>query len=272
MSELDYGAECVLFDLFSISGIFYETDCPLQKAQKSHSSYSFIYITDGKGVLHTGAIKRELLSGYVAVAAPSSDWSIENISGLKYIRIIYYGTEAQKLANQFGIKRTVKLYCGLTDIADLWKSCIQLPGSIAVLRCKGLIYYTFSEIERLSADDTAVLDVPNAAYRIKAFIDTHFTNSELNLNYISEKLSYHPNYISSVFTAEFHLSIVKYINVQRILHACYLMEQGAVSIKEIAHLCGYENVDYFSSVFKSKMGVTPKNHMKYLQMKTHTDY
>jgi len=272
MSERDYGSESAVFELFGISGIVYETECPAQRAQKSYSSYSLVYVTDGKGFLHTESGARELSPGCAAITVPSENWSIENTGGLRYIRVIYFGTEAKKLANQFGIKRTGKLYHGLESLADLWKSCISLPNGIAALRCKGLIYYTFSEIERLSAHNTAAADTPDAAHRIKAFIDSNFTNREMNLNYISEKLSYHPNYISSVFTEEFHLSIVKYINIQRILHACFLMEQGTASVKEIAYLCGYENADYFSSVFKAKMGVTPKTHMKYLQMTVRMDY
>jgi AraC-like DNA-binding protein len=272
MSEFDYGAEYAVFDSFGISGIMYETECTLHKAQKSFSRYSMIYVTDGKGLLHTKSISKNLSVGSVAIIPPSSDWSVENIGGLKYIRVIYFGTEAKQLANQFGIKRTVKIYSGLTDLAELWEPCIQLPNNIAVIRCKGLVYYTFSEIERLTASDSAAKDTPDTAHKIKSFIDNNFTDSELNLNYISEKLSYHPNYISSVFTEEFNLSVVKYINIQRIRHACFLMEQGAASVKEIAYLCGYDNADYFSSVFKAQMGVTPKNHMKHLLMNINTDY
>lgn len=272
MSELDYGAEYAVFDSFVISGIVYETECTSHKAQKSFSRYSMIYVTDGKGLLHTKSISKELSAGSVVVVPPSSDWSIENIGGLKYIRVIYFGTDAKQLANQFGIKRTVKLYPGLNDLCELWRPCIQLPNSIASLRCKGLIYYTFSEIERSSSGDFSAKDTLDTAHKIKAFIDNNFTDGELNLNYISEKLSYHPNYISSVFAEEFGLSVVKYINIQRVRHACFLMEQGTASIKEIAYLCGYENADYFSSVFKAQMGVTPKNHMKYLQMNINTDY
>lgn len=272
MSELDYGTECTVFDSFGISGIVYETDCTPRRAQKSCLNYSMIYVTDGKGLLRTKSVAKELFPGCVAVIVPSCDWSIENIGGLKYIRIMYFGMEAKQLANQFGIKRTIKLYPGMTDLAELWNPCIQLPNNIAVLRCKGLIYYTFSEIERLSVGSESVKDAPDTANKIKSFIDNNLTDSELNLNYISEKLSYHPNYISSVFTEEFNVSVVKYINIQRIRHACFLMDQGATSVKEIAYLCGYENADYFSSVFKAQMGVTPKNHMKHLQMTINTDY
>ena len=272
MSELDYGSERAVFDSFKIIGIMYETDCSVRKAKKSYSYYSMLYVTAGKGLLHAKSTSRELVPGCVAVVAPSIDWSIENIHGLKYIRVIYFGTEAKLLANQFGISSSVKLYCGINDIAQLWESCIQLPDNIAILRCKGLIYYTFSEIERLYIGDETVKDTLDTAHKIKAFIDNNFTDGRLNLNYISEKLSYHPNYISSVFTEQFNLSVIKYINIQRIRHSCFLMEQGASSIKEIAYLCGYENADYFSSVFKAQMGTTPKNHLKHLQMIINTDY
>lgn len=272
MSEIDYGSEFAVFDSFSILEIVYETECSSLQAQKNYAKHSMIYVIEGKGLLHTSSDTEELSPGTVVIISPSSSWSVENTGRLKYIRVIYFGTEAKLLANQFGIERNVKLYRGMEALADLWKPCARLQKDVALLRCKGLVYFTFSEIKRLTADTSSAKDAVSTAHKIKLLIDNDFANSEINLNYISEKLSYHPNYISSVFTEEFNLSVVKYINIQRVRHACFLMEQGATSIKEIAYLCGYENADYFSSVFKAQMGITPKNHIKHLQMIINTDY
>ena len=266
MSDYNYIQEYAAFDSFSISEVVCETQDKQRKEQRKTSAhYTLLYITAGCGFLRTKALAKKLDVGYVAIISPSCEWNLESDTKLEYIRITFFGTEAKiLLTNQFKIDRTVKVYSGLESLLDLYKESLAMTSAIVTLRCKGLLYLTFAEIERRSNDSSNTKPNIDAPHRIKRFIDDNFTVSEINLNYIGENLSYHPNYISTVFTDEFGISVVKYINIQRIRHACFLMEQGTTSIKEIAYLCGYENPDYFSSVFKAQMGVTPKIHIKYI--------
>lgn len=266
MSEFNYGSEYAAFDSFSISEVVYETQGDSHRQQRKASpNYTLLYVIDGNGFLRTKSVAKKLEPGCVSIIPPACDWGTESDTYLGYIKIVFSGTEAKfLLTKQFNIDRTIKVYTGLERLSELYRESLILPYNVMNLSCKGLLYLTFAEIERRRnavPDIKATVDAP---HRIKRFIDDNFTVSEINLNYIGENLSYHPNYISTVFTDEFGISVVKYINIQRIRHACFLMEQGTTSIKEIAYLCGYENPDYFSSVFKAQMGVTPKNHIKYI--------
>ena len=44
--------------------------------------------------------------------------------------------------------------------------------------------------------------------------------------------------------------------------ACNLISSTDMSIKEIAHAAGYSSTEYFYSVFKKTIGVTPKIYRK----------
>ena len=272
MGESDFVKELSVIDSFTVSEMVCESECSLQRSKQIGVHYSMIYAIGGRGFIHNKSVISELNIGDVIVAAPYSEWSIENVVGLKYIRIAFFGMDAKALAAKFGLQMAIKQYIGISSLLDLWTSCLKLPRDIASLRCKGIIYLTFSEIMRTAECNSGISDVYGAAYKIKSFIDNNFANSEINLNYISEKLSYHSNYITSAFTKEFHINVVKYINILRIRHACFLMEQGITLIKEVSALCGYENSDYFSSVFKTLMKVTPKMYLKHLRMKSNQEY
>ena len=41
-----------------------------------------------------------------------------------------------------------------------------------------------------------------------------------------------------------------------------LLESGKMSVSAIAELAGYENVYYFSNVFKQRVGVPPGQYMR----------
>jgi AraC-like DNA-binding protein len=251
-------------DALGVTNILYESDCSRDESAHSSPSYRLHFVTEGEGVVYAASEELPVRRGDVIAVPPASAYSIESTRALRYICINYNGSEARILARQVGIARVAKLYSGFDELCGLWESLISIPGSLAFTRAKGVIYYTFTEILKRMSEDFSFREGISAPQRIKSFVDDNFTNCELTLNYLSDKLSYHPNYISSVFNEEYGLSIVKYINILRIRHACFLMEQGIRSLKNLAPLCGFNNVDYFSSVFKAQMGVTPKAHIKHI--------
>ena len=54
------------------------------------------------------------------------------------------------------------------------------------------------------------------------------------------------------------MSPVKYVTALRLDHAKELLITGQYSVGEVAELCGFENVYYFSAVFKKTPGNTTK--------------
>jgi AraC-like DNA-binding protein len=53
----------------------------------------------------------------------------------------------------------------------------------------------------------------------------------------------------------------------RIRRAVFYMEEGVNSVKNVALLSGYSDPLYFSKVFGSEMGITPKEFIKQKQSK-----
>ncbi len=71
-------------------------------------------------------------------------------------------------------------------------------------------------------------------------------------------LSY--SYFKKLFIDKYGCPPVKHITRLKISRACELLQTGKFSVSEIANLCGFENVYYFSNVFKKHTGVSPKNY------------
>jgi AraC-like DNA-binding protein len=147
----------------------------------------------------------------------------------------------------------------------VWKNALPVASSVSDLRTESVILYTYSVIgARIIKEPIPDLEI-NAATETKKFIDAHFSNPELTLVSVCEKLSYSPKYISSIFTKQYKTTLSKYLNSIRIEHACSLIERGHTSIKTVAFMCGFNDPLYFSKVFKAYRKVSPREFIKSIQ-------
>lgn len=65
-------------------------------------------------------------------------------------------------------------------------------------------------------------------------------------------------YLRKLFSQEFHLSPLGYLQRIRIDKAVELLKNTDLSVKEVAYLCGYHSSQYFSHVFKQYTGIRPQ--------------
>ncbi|MFI3257477.1 MAG: helix-turn-helix transcriptional regulator, partial [Spirochaetales bacterium] len=72
-----------------------------------------------------------------------------------------------------------------------------------------------------------------------------------------------PEYISGLFKKETGITYGAYIKKIRMEEAKRCLEQTNMKIFEIAFRVGYSDFGYFSKVFKSYTGFSPKDYVKH---------
>ncbi len=55
---------------------------------------------------------------------------------------------------------------------------------------------------------------------------------------------------------------IDYLNYYRVEKACFLLEQGKLSVTDVAYACGYNDSSYFVRCFKKYKGITPNQYAK----------
>jgi AraC-like DNA-binding protein len=80
---------------------------------------------------------------------------------------------------------------------------------------------------------------------------------DLSVETVSKSLNLHPNYFSSLFKTATGLSFRQFLTSVRINNAEILLKDGQFNIAEVAELCGYSDVCYFSRVYKKSRGIPP---------------
>lgn len=89
--------------------------------------------------------------------------------------------------------------------------------------------------------------------------------SPVNVSQIARSIPVSDSYLSSLFKRNMGVSLVSYINKQKLEKAKDLIREGALSFTQIAQSLGYGSVHYFSTKFKKEYGITPTEYSKAIE-------
>ena len=94
---------------------------------------------------------------------------------------------------------------------------------------------------------------------VVAYIKRHHCQS-ITSEDICRRFSCSRSYMSGQFNRDMGMSVREYITSLRIEDAKQLLEFSKISITEIALSIGYSDSNYFTSLFKRKVGLTPSQY------------
>jgi len=116
-----------------------------------------------------------------------------------------------------------------------------------------IIKYTNSVLQLSNINHVSV--IKNAS----KYVHLHLSEP-IRLNDVANYVNLSPNYFSSLFKREMNLSFADYVNQTRVKESQYLLETTNYSILDIAISVGYNNQNYFTTIFRKFTGVTPKQY------------
>lgn len=96
--------------------------------------------------------------------------------------------------------------------------------------------------------------------KVKQYIDENYDNIELCAQSIADKFKLSAKYLSYAFKEYTGMSLLVYLQKKRIDTACELLENTAMTVGEITYKIGIENENYFYTLFKKNVGMTPKQY------------
>ena len=123
-------------------------------------------------------------------------------------------------------------------------------SGIEMLRFSELLY---SRVTALMKEKSASGDAVEIAMQ---FIRAHYTEN-IDRETVANAACVAPNYLSKLFSERAGVSLREYINQLRINEARQLLLTTSKSIGEVASLVGYDNISYFSTVFRRQTGISP---------------
>lgn len=213
-----------------------------------HLSGESIAHFDGKVIYDTPGSIRYLPQG------GGAEYWVENLSPSLCVDI-FFETEDSMPTEALSLKNMDSLKPLFEKIYQVWNK--KSTGYYA--ECMSILYEIIRKLQRHNHRQYKgkVTDKvrPSLDYMMAHFSEPNFDFQEMGAQ---SGLSY--DYFKELFVKEYGMPPVRYLTHLRLNKAKELLLTGWYSVTEIAYLCGFENVYYFSNVFKKHMGVSPKQY------------
>jgi AraC-like DNA-binding protein len=170
---------------------------------------------------------------------------------------------------------TTGMLCAAFDF-DLSKGCIDLPiisrhsGTEELerlireyqyewlgkapgfkLKCAGIFLQLLHELQ-YGGETRANYHVE----KIKRYIVDHYAKP-IRVESIAAMSGLSTVYCGALFRRTQGMTIIQFANLIRVQRAASILEEEVYSIGEVAYMCGFSDVYYFSRTFKKIMGISP---------------
>ena len=106
--------------------------------------------------------------------------------------------------------------------------------------------------------------------RMNRIIEENFSNSELNVNFLAEKLNISRSGLFAKIKTLADITPNEMIQIVRLKKAAQLLLERKYTVSEIGYMVGFSNPSYFSKCFQKQFGIKPADYMKSNQADTST--
>ncbi|MDT6979252.1 AraC family transcriptional regulator [Levilactobacillus zymae] len=118
------------------------------------------------------------------------------------------------------------------------------------------------KIQQISNSPTSQSD--SHFEKIERYITDHI-HERLVISKIAQKFEITPEYLTSLFRKNEHITAIKYIHFLKISGAKDLLIRTTMSVKQVALYFGFTNIKYFYRLFKKETGITPSEYRQLFQ-------
>ncbi len=136
----------------------------------------------------------------------------------------------------------------------------SLPIWVSQIKMQYYLDRTLGDIVVPQNTSNAIQGKSNFAEDIVDYIANNI-DKDISQEKVAARCHYSPTYFSKMFHREVGMCFRDYVTAKRISLAKKMLTQDeSTKIAYIAYQCGYQDVSYFSRIFKKKTGLSPASY------------
>jgi AraC-like DNA-binding protein len=257
--------------------------------------FRIYYIDEGEGFVRSEHENVKLEPGYLYIIPSFTLCHLRCDSYLSQYFIHFFEESAEGISLFEINRKVIKVPACETDIAN-FKRLLQINPGRGINRSdnpkvyeKNVYYRGYQELNNIVSDSTFLETQGIILQLVSRFLSSHRfkpqhpdpipskilesisyirlnLKKDLTVGALAKKANLHQDYFSRLFLQFTGERPLAYIHVKRIERAQYLIATTNLTYTQIAEETGFENLPYFSKIFKKVTSLTPGEYKKRNEM------
>ncbi|SFD17112.1 AraC family transcriptional regulator [Algibacter pectinivorans] len=236
--------------------------------KKGSKEFIFIYCTKGKGEIIINNKKTLITpnSFFIIPKKTKHEYKADDTNPWSIYWFHFNGPFGKEIYNRYSktdsnnyknISFSKSIIDQFNKIFDLFNNNyllnhIEYANLLSLNFISSFVYYDFQSISNTQQNKNLVDSVKD--YLLNN-LDKNFTLDEL-----ASKFNYSKSYLHSKFKLNTGYPVLVFFKLKKVQKACEYLSYTDLSIKEISYQIGFNDPLYFSRIFKSFMGKSPRNY------------
>ncbi|MBZ4189413.1 helix-turn-helix domain-containing protein [Niabella beijingensis] len=144
-----------------------------------------------------------------------------------------------------------------------------IVSGLIELRCR-IVLQLLKALNRAAFDNLSQRPRPAIIYNFQLLVESNLYR-QTPVAFYAKELGVSANYLSILCNKVLKTSALAFIHHRRLVKAKQLLQENDVPIKEIAYELGFNEYSHFSTFFKTKTGISPKQYKDSLCAKNRYD-
>lgn len=273
-------------DLVNVS--YYKLPRSYEFPGESHDFWEFIYIDKGELVVTAGASKYLLKAGELAFHCPFEFHSFQVTSqnpvniivisfhcGSPFMKTfenkILFLHQMEKQCLSAIVKESEASYVHFDNVAplvDLRKKDSAPFGGDQLIKTslEQFLIYIYRRNDNIHFEERTVSTNQmhhhaQAALQVQEYLNEHFPE-KITLELLAGKLGISVSQLKRIYKEQTGSSVIAHLTSIRISEAKRMIRECNLNFSQIAEAVGYDNIYYFSTLFKKRTGMTLTEYSK----------
>ncbi|MDD2649005.1 MAG: AraC family transcriptional regulator [Eubacteriales bacterium] len=230
--------------------------------------YDVTYVVGGKATYWINGREYSVSEGDIVIIYPGSK---RKAIGDPQDQLECFSNNFYLSDNTEGMPPAGVFHIGVRD--ELIKLCMDIFSSwthrseVYLLRTRAQLMLLISELIGLTLPGGRSAPIDPRVREVERFILKNYMH-ELKVQNMADLVRLHPSYLSSLFHKETGLPIAKYLLFFRLNRAEDFLREGIYSVGDIAKMCGFSDIYYFSKQYKRVKGMSPSEAKRRARLAT----
>ncbi len=143
------------------------------------------------------------------------------------------------------------------DYMDISRKLMTFSGEQLI----DYAYQTFVFLANYTRPQNSIDYTNHIVKATREYLESHYSD-DISLEAMAEHVNISPQYFSKLIKKTTGFNFIDWLSMLRVKKAKELLTNSNLTVKEVCFMVGYKDPNYFSRIFKKRIGLTPSEYVK----------